>query len=188
MVQKNHGPCSVQNCNNQVTRFNQFTSLAYEKAQKKGKYEAHTYLRIGQQLCHSHYMSIVEPYHTQKSEVPFFLEPDKENSNQSKSYSFAEQVTMLTKVLYEQRGNLELNPTYFKQMIEKADPHLQGLFDKLVKALVPDNRSAYNKVKARKTIMSLCYIMAGMRNKFVNDFKLEVGLHLSASGANTCCN
>uniref|UniRef100_U9TZR6 Uncharacterized protein n=1 Tax=Rhizophagus irregularis (strain DAOM 181602 / DAOM 197198 / MUCL 43194) TaxID=747089 RepID=U9TZR6_RHIID len=32
---------------------------------KKGTYEAHTYLRIGQQLCHSHYMSIVEPYHTQ---------------------------------------------------------------------------------------------------------------------------
>ncbi|PKK62064.1 hypothetical protein RhiirC2_717976, partial [Rhizophagus irregularis] len=92
---------------------------------------------------------------------------------------------MLTKVLYEQRGNLELNPTHFKQMIEKADSHLQGLFDKLVKALVPDNRSAYNKVKARKTIMSLCYIMAGMRNKFVNDFKLEVGLYLSASGA-TC--
>ncbi|GBC12392.2 hypothetical protein GLOIN_2v1872628 [Rhizophagus irregularis DAOM 181602=DAOM 197198] len=90
---------------------------------------------------------------------------------------------MLTKVLYERRGNLELNPTHFKQMIEKADPRLQGLFDKLVKALVPDNRSAYNKVEARKTIVSLCYIMAGMRNKFVNDFKLEVGLYLSASGA-----
>ncbi|CAB4417283.1 unnamed protein product [Rhizophagus irregularis] len=122
-------------------------------------------------------MSIVEPYHTQKSEVPFFLEP-----NQSKSYSFAKQVTMLTKVLYERRGNLELNPTHFKQMIEKADPRLQGLFDKLVKALVPDNRSAYNKVEARKTIVSLCYIMAGMRNKFVNDFKLKVRLYLSASG------
>ncbi|GBB85277.1 hypothetical protein RclHR1_11830008 [Rhizophagus clarus] len=90
---------------------------------------------------------------------------------------------MLTKVLYERRGNLELDPTHFKQMIEKADPRLQGLFDKLVKALVPDNRSAYNKVEARKTIVSLCYIMAGMRNKFVNDFKLEVGLYLSASGA-----
>ncbi|CAB4416350.1 unnamed protein product [Rhizophagus irregularis] len=65
-------------------------------------------------------------------------------------------------------------------MIEKADLRLQGLFDKLVKALVPDNRSAYNKVKARKTIVSLCYIMAEMRNKFVNDFKLEIGLYLSA--------
>ena len=90
---------------------------------------------------------------------------------------------MLTKVLYEQRGSLELDPNHFKQMIEKADSRLQGLFDKLVKALVPDNRSAYNKVEAKKTIVSLCYIMAGMRNKFVNDFKLEVGLYLSASGA-----
>src|ERR1044072_8252904 len=68
-------------------------------------------------------------------------------------------------------------------MIEEADPRLRGLFDKLVKALIPDNRSAYNKVEAKKTIVSLCYIMAGMRNKFVNDFKLEVGLYLSASGA-----
>ena len=90
---------------------------------------------------------------------------------------------MLTKVLYEQRGSLELDPNHFKQMIENADSRLQGLFDKLVKALVPDNRSAYNKVEAKKTIVSLCYIMAGMRNKFVNDFKLEVGLYLSASGA-----
>ena len=45
------------------------------------------------------------------------------------------------------------------------------------------NRSAYNKVEAKKTIISLCYIIAGMQNKFVNDFKLEVGLYLSASGA-----
>ncbi|GES81508.1 hypothetical protein GLOIN_2v1872628 [Rhizophagus clarus] len=183
MVQKNHGPCSVQNCN-QVSRFRQFTSLAYEKAQKKGTYEAYTYLRIGQQLCHNHYMSIVEPDRRQKSEIHLFLEQDKENTIiQSKNYSFAEQVTMLTKVLYERRGNLELDPARFKQMIEEADPRLQGLFDKLVKALVPDNRSAYNKVEARKTIVSLCYIMAGLRNKFVNDFKLEVGLYLSASGA-----
>lgn len=90
---------------------------------------------------------------------------------------------MLTKVLYEQRGNIELDPTRFQQIIEKADPRLQGLFNKLVKALIPNNRSEYNKIEAKKTIVSLCYIMAGMRNKFVNDFKLEIGLYLSASGA-----
>ncbi len=66
---------------------------------------------------------------------------------------------MLTKVLYEHRGNIELDPT---QMIEESDPRLQGLFDKLVKALIPDNRSAYNKVEAKKIIVSLCYIMAEM--------------------------
>ncbi|CAG8628003.1 17527_t:CDS:1, partial [Funneliformis caledonium] len=61
-----------------------------------------------------------------------------------------------------------------------ADPSLQDLFDKLVKTLVLDNRSAYNKIKI---IVSLFYIIAGMQNKFVNDLKLEVGLYLSASEA-----
>ncbi len=68
-------------------------------------------------------------------------------------------------------------------MIEEVDSHLQSLFDKLVKALVPNNRSAYNKVEVKKTIMTLCYIMAGMWNKFVNNFKLKVELYLSASEA-----
>ncbi len=53
----------------------------------------------------------------------------------------------------------------------------------MIKALIPDNRSTYNKIEAKKSVMSLCYIMAGMRNKFVNDFKLEIGLYLSASEA-----
>ena len=92
---------------------------------------------------------------------------------------------MLTKVLYKYRksNNLELDPTLFQQMIEEADPRLKGFFDQMVKALIPDNRSIYNKIEARKSVVSLCYIMARIRNKFVNDFKLEVGLYLSASGA-----
>lgn len=79
MVRKNYGPCSVQNCNNQITRFRQFTSLAFEKARRKGTYESYTYLRIGQQLCHAHYMSIVESDRNQKSETPLLMEIDKEN-------------------------------------------------------------------------------------------------------------
>src|SRR5688572_4005734 len=92
---------------------------------------------------------------------------------------------MLTKVLYKYRknDNLELDPTLFQRMIEEADPRLKGFFNQMVKALIPDNRSTYNKIEAKKSVVSLCYIMAGMRNKFVNDFKLEIGLYLSASGA-----
>ena len=85
--------------------------------------------------------------------------------------------------MYEKRNNIELDPNRFQQMIEAADSRLQGFFNQLVLALIPNNRSAYNKIEAKKSIVSLCYIMAGMRNKFVNDFKLEVGLYLSASGA-----
>ncbi len=92
---------------------------------------------------------------------------------------------MLTKVLYKYRknDNLELDPTLFQQIIEEADPRLKGFFNQMVKALIPNNRSIYNKIEAKKSIVSLCYIMAEMRNKFFNDFKLEIGLYLSASGA-----
>ena len=90
---------------------------------------------------------------------------------------------MLMKVLYEKRDNIELNSTLFQQIIEKADTCLKGFFDNLVKELISNNRFKYNKIEAKKTIVSLCYIMTGMRNKFVNDFKLKVGLYLSVSGA-----
>jgi len=48
----------------------------------------YTYLRIGQQLCHSHYMSIVEPYHKQKSEIPLFLKSDKNIIHRNIIYSY----------------------------------------------------------------------------------------------------
>src|ERR1043165_4118399 len=60
MVQKNEGPCSVQNCNKENSRFRKFTLLARKKAQEKGTYASYTYLEVGQQLCHTHYLSIVE--------------------------------------------------------------------------------------------------------------------------------
>ena len=103
----------------------------------------------------------------------------------TKNYTFIEQITIFTKVLYQHQknGSIELDSNRFQQIIEEANLRLQGFFNQMVKALVPDNRSIYNKVEAKKSVVSLCYIMAGMRNKFVNDFKLEIGLYLSASGA-----
>ncbi|RIB19812.1 hypothetical protein C2G38_2180856 [Gigaspora rosea] len=44
-------------------------------------------------------------------------------------------------------------------------------------------RSAYSVNEAKKSIVGLCYTIAGLRNKFVNQYKLEVELYLMASGA-----
>jgi hypothetical protein len=70
-------------------------------------------------------------------------------------------------------------------MIENASPELKGFFPSMVNAIIPKERSAYNKQEAKKSIVALCYMIAGLRNKFVNQFKMEVGLYLAASGA-TC--
>ncbi|GBC39789.2 hypothetical protein GLOIN_2v1868106 [Rhizophagus irregularis DAOM 181602=DAOM 197198] len=71
----------------------------------------------------------------------------------------------------------------FQLMIEDANPELKGFFPSMVNAIIPKDRSEYNKQEAKKSIVALCYIIAGLRNKFVNQFKTEVGLYLVASGA-----
>ena len=77
--QKNYGPCAIENCNNQTDRFRQITLLAYNKIQRKKPSETYNYLRLGQQLCHVHYMNIVESDRHQKSETPLLMEVNKEN-------------------------------------------------------------------------------------------------------------
>ncbi|CAG8805637.1 4764_t:CDS:1, partial [Racocetra fulgida] len=67
-----------QNCDTKTGRFRQFTQLAHEKSPKKGTYAFYNYLMIGQQLCHNHYMRIVEPDRHQKAEVPISVEIDKD--------------------------------------------------------------------------------------------------------------
>jgi len=79
MIQKNEGPCSVQNCDTKIGRFRKFTSLAYEKAQKMGTYTSYAYLTVGQQICHKHYLSIVEPNRNQKLKALTSIDIDKEN-------------------------------------------------------------------------------------------------------------
>jgi len=78
---------------------------------------------------------------------------------------------------------LELDLIKFEQIIESIEPQLEGFFGDMVNAIIPTERSAYNINETKKTIVGLCYQMAGLRNKFVNQHKLEVGLYLMASGA-----
>ncbi|PKK62500.1 hypothetical protein RhiirC2_790287 [Rhizophagus irregularis] len=67
-------------------------------------------------------------------------------------------------------------------MIEEASPELKEFFLLIVNTIISRNRSAHNKLKAKKLIVVLCYIIAGLHNKFVNQFKLEIRLYLAALG------
>ncbi|CAG8556884.1 547_t:CDS:2, partial [Scutellospora calospora] len=100
---------------------------------------------------------------------------------------FTSNIQMLTDALYywqcRECASLELDPTKFEYMIESINPQLKGFFRFMVNAIVPMECSAYNIQEAKKTIVGLCYQIAGLYNKFVNQYKLEVGLYLMASGA-----
>ena|SRR5947209_8705615 len=55
------GPCNILNCENSSTKFRTFTNAAYRKAVEKDTYSKCNYLQVGQEICFSHYLSIVEP-------------------------------------------------------------------------------------------------------------------------------
>lgn len=73
----------------------------------------------------------------------------------------------------------------FSDMIEKQDSRLEGFFDEMVDAIIPTERKEKNKEDAKKSIVTFCYLLAGLRNKFTNSIKLDIGLYLV--GAGTSC-
>ena len=59
----NNGPCKVKDCDKNdpnIYKFRKFTQLSKEKAIKTNTYQNYNYLQINDQLCFSHYLSIVE--------------------------------------------------------------------------------------------------------------------------------
>ena len=56
-------------------------------------------------------------------------------------------------------------------MLEQNEPKLIGFFDELVEGLIPKTRSFYNQEEAKKSIVSFCYLFAGLRNKFANSYR-----------------
>ncbi|RIB02076.1 hypothetical protein C2G38_2050343 [Gigaspora rosea] len=101
--------------------------------------------------------------------------------------TFVLNVDALTKVLYHQQcrehAAIELDSEKFEYMLGNANPQLEGFFSSMMNAIIPKKHLAYSINEAKKSIVSLCYMIADLRNKFVNRHKLEVGLYLMASGA-----
>ncbi|CAG8802182.1 19562_t:CDS:1, partial [Cetraspora pellucida] len=72
-------------------------------------------------------------------------------------------------------------------------PKLKGFFEEMMNALILVKRLIKNKEKAKKQVVVYCYLLVGIRNKFANNFKLDLGLFLqslrmSNSGINTLSN
>jgi len=95
----------------------------------------------------------------------------------------------MTTVLYKKQRKkcvaLVLDPDEFKKMLEEADPDLTGLFDEMCGILIPQDHSMHNQEEDRKKVVAILYLMAGLRNKHANSFKLELALYLAGSGTSS---
>ncbi|CAG8520385.1 8038_t:CDS:1 [Cetraspora pellucida] len=184
MTKKNLGPCSVRNCQINPKQYCEITDNAFRKAKEKGTFSQYNYLEIRKQLCYPHYLEIIEPNHHNVKKSPT---NNLQDSVVRKPLSFGDKITLMTKILYNKQRKenqiLELDPTYFQTMLESAEPLLEGFFDELCNAFISERWSAYNKKEDKKKVVNICYSIVAMRNRLVNNYPLEIGLYLAASGA-----
>ena len=172
----NNGPCSVHNCDKNSYSFRCLTKLAMNKALVKGIIQQYPYLQTGQQVCNAHYMAfVIENERTEHEKAPI--------PSLSVKLLLGDCIKKMTTVLYKKRqDDLVLDPNEFEKMLEDADSNLKGFFAEMCDILIPYDRSAYSKNEDKKKVVTILHLMAGLRNKHVNAFKLELGLYLAGSG------
>src|SRR5437016_12050040 len=93
----------------------------------------------------------------------------------------------MSNILYNNQHKLNqkpvYNPTTFKIMLETADKDLIGFFDELYMGTNPHTKSDKTNENNKKKLVSLCYFLASINNKYINSMKADIGSYLQTSGA-----
>ena len=103
--------------------------------------------------------------------------------------SLSEKIKKMSDILYRNQHQLSQKPIYdftkFKMMIETADKCLIGFIDELYKGTNPTNKSEKTNSSNKKKLVSLCYFLASINNKYINGIKVDIGSYLQTSGASS---
>ena len=70
----------------------------------------------------------------------------------------------------------------FNNVLETADVDLIGFFDELYEGTNPFNKSEKTNNSNKKKLVSLCYFLASINNKYINGIKVDIGSYLQTSG------
>jgi hypothetical protein len=103
--------------------------------------------------------------------------------------SLSEKIKKMSNILYKNQHQLNQKPIYdpieFKNMLEITDADLIGFFDELYKGTNPDTKSEKTNNNNKRKLVSLCYFLAGINNKYINGIKVNIGSYLKTSGASS---
>jgi hypothetical protein len=101
--------------------------------------------------------------------------------------SLSEKIKIMSDILYKNQHQLKQKPIYdftvFKMMLETTDERLIGFFDELYEGTNPANKSEKTNNSNKKKLVSLCYFLSSINNKYINGIKVDIGSYLQTSGA-----
>ncbi|UZO00479.1 uncharacterized protein OCT59_011610 [Rhizophagus irregularis] len=103
--------------------------------------------------------------------------------------SLSDKIIKMSNILYHNQHKLNQKPIYepttFKIMLEAADKDLVGFFDELYIGTNPHTKSDKTNENNKKKLVSLCYFLASINNKYINSIKADIGSYLQTSGASS---
>ena len=107
----------------------------------------------------------------------------------SNEISLSSKIIKMSNILYNNQHKLNQKPIYdpkaFETMLETADEDLIGFFDELYVGTNPDTKSDKTNENNKKKLVSLCYFLASINNKYINGIKVDIGSYLQTSGASS---
>ncbi|CAB4380548.1 unnamed protein product [Rhizophagus irregularis] len=105
----------------------------------------------------------------------------------SNEISLSNKIKKVSSILYKNQRVLKqktiYDPNEFEIMLEEADADLIGFFDELYKGTNPNTKSEKTNNNNKKKLVSLCYFLASINNKYINGIKADIGSYLETSGA-----
>ena len=107
----------------------------------------------------------------------------------SSEIKLSSKIIKMSNVLYHNQYRLNQKPIYdpvaFKTMLETVDKDLIGFFDELYAGTNPNTKSEITNNNNKKKLVSLCYFLASINNKYINGIKVDIGSYLETSGASS---
>ncbi|CAB4425835.1 unnamed protein product [Rhizophagus irregularis] len=101
--------------------------------------------------------------------------------------SLSNKIKKMSNILYKNQRILEqktiYDPDEFNNMLETEDADLIGFFDELYQGTNPKTKSDKTNNSNKKKLVSLCYFLASINNKYINGIKADIGSYLQTSGA-----
>src|ERR1051325_6176581 len=101
--------------------------------------------------------------------------------------SLSDKIKKMSSILYKNQRILKqktiYDPDEFKNMLEMGDADLTGFFDELYQGTNPNTKSDKTNNNNKKKLVSLCYFLASINNKYINGIKADLGSYLETSGA-----
>jgi hypothetical protein len=101
--------------------------------------------------------------------------------------SLSDKIKKMSSILYKNQRILGhktiYDPDEFKNMLKIGNAELIGFFDELYQGTNPKFKSDKTNNNNKKKLVSLCYFLASINNKYINGIKADIGSYLETSGA-----